>query len=133
MKSYRTAFTNSTLFQYPLPPPPQKKKKPAKFAPYYFFPINKISLIFPRVSFSHTIGRDSDSDGRPDIPLRYEVEDSESVVQFPLGFCPGDRSNASDLQRNFKCVGEWGIVIKVRRRRRLYWLFFRCCNQVLSG
>lgn len=46
------------------------------------------------------------------MPLRFEFKGSQTVVQFPLGFCPGDRSNISDPQRNFKCRGDWGFVIK---------------------
>lgn len=49
----------------------------------------------------------------PDIPLRFTFEEFGAVIQFPLGFCPGDRSNSSDPQRNFKCRGDWGFVIKM--------------------
>lgn len=62
--------------------------------------------------FSKTIGKDVTGDRYPDIPLRYEFQDSEGVVQFPLGFCPGDTSNPGDPQINFRCIGEWGIVLK---------------------
>ena len=44
--------------------------------------------VFYRVSGTSTIGKDINGDNIPDIPLRYEIEDSKSVVQFPLGFCP---------------------------------------------
>ena len=64
------------------------------------------------MSYAKTIGKDVNSDGRPDIPLRFDVEDSKSAIQFPLGFCPGDRSDKNSHQVNFKCVGEWGFVIK---------------------
>ena len=43
----------------------------------------------------------------PDVPLRYEIHESKSVVQFPLGFCP-NAPNGID----FSCQGNFGIVIK---------------------
>ena len=43
----------------------------------------------------------------PDVPLRYEIHKSKSVVQFPLGFCP-NAPNGID----FSCQGNFGIVIK---------------------
>ena len=64
------------------------------------------------MNYAKTIGKDVNADGRPDIPLRFDVEDSTSAVQFPLGFCPGDKSDKSSPQINFKCIGEWGFVIK---------------------
>ena len=64
------------------------------------------------MKWSETIGADSDRDDWPDIPFRFEIEDSNSVIQFPLGFCPGDRTNPNDPQRNFRCIGEWGFVVK---------------------
>ena len=65
-----------------------------------------------RLNYAKTIGKDVNADGRPDIPLRFDVEDSSSAVQFPLGFCPGDKSDKNSPQINFKCIGEWGFVIK---------------------
>ena len=44
-----------------------------------------------RLPYSKTIGEDTDGDLYPDIPLTFRFEDSVGVVQFPLGFCPGDR------------------------------------------
>ncbi len=38
-------------------------------------------FLFFRLTFADTIGRDIDGDGFPDIPLRYELDNSESVVQ----------------------------------------------------
>jgi hypothetical protein len=67
---------------------------------------------FSRLNFAKTIGRDTDNDGRPDIPLRFEFDDSKSVIQFPLGFCPGDFSDPDNPQINFQCTGEWGFVLK---------------------
>ena len=64
------------------------------------------------MNYAKTIGKDINSDGKPDIPLRFDVEYSRSAIQFPLGFCPGDRSNNNSPQINFKCIGEWGFVIK---------------------
>jgi hypothetical protein len=61
-----------------------------------------VKMIMTRLAWSHTIGKDITGDGYPEIPLRFTFEDSESVIQFPLGFCPGDRSNASDPMRNFR-------------------------------
>ena len=60
-----------------------------------------------RVSGSTTIGQDRNGDMIPDVPLRYEIHKSKSVVQFPLGFCP-NAPNGID----FSCQGNFGIVIK---------------------
>eukprot|EP00095_Tigriopus_kingsejongensis_P012226 maker-scaffold528_size145933-snap-gene-0.28 protein:Tk12226 transcript:maker-scaffold528_size145933-snap-gene-0.28-mRNA-1 annotation:"cobinamide adenolsyltransferase" len=73
---------------------------------------NGIKMIMAKIPWSKTIGRDTDGDGWPDVPLRFEFDDSDSVIQFPLGYCPGDRKNVSDPQINFKCIGEWGFVLK---------------------
>ena len=39
-----------------------------------------------RLSGSHTIGKDLDGDGLPDIPLIYDMEEG-SRIEFPLNFC----------------------------------------------
>lgn len=105
-----------------------------------------VKMIMTRIAFSKTIGVDTTGDGRPDFPLRFEFDYSSTVIQFPLGFCPGDRSNKSDLQRNFKCIGEWGFVIKEwetitkvidntafrKCRTRLYDLVFSCHSSGVS-
>ena len=60
-----------------------------------------------RVSGSTINGKDLDGDGVPDIPLRYEMEESDVVVQFPIGFCP-DAEDGVKLN----CSGNFGIVLK---------------------
>ena len=59
----------------------EKKDKNLYAVLYYLF----------RLPYSKTIGEDTDGDLYPDIPLTFRFEDSVGVVQFPLGFCPGDR------------------------------------------
>ena len=68
------------------------------------------------------IGKDTDGDGIPDQPLRFEMEDSKSVIQFPLGFCPGaakenfvySNSDKRNRRQNAtqECQGQWGLVLK---------------------
>lgn len=65
-----------------------------------------------RLPYSRTIGKDVTGDRYPDIPLRLTFEDSDSYIQFPLGFCPGNRRNLSDPQVFFQCRGEWAFVLK---------------------
>ena len=83
-----------------------------------------------RVSGSTISGKDVDGDGIPDIPLRYEMDDSDAVVQFPVGFCPNAKGGI-----NFNCSGNFGVVLKeweTITRVRCYmtmtfyhpWLFF---------
>jgi hypothetical protein len=67
---------------------------------------------YDRVGGGTTIGRDTDGDGEPDKKLRYEFEDSDTVVQFPLGFCPSAPETGFIKFKN--CVGRWGFVIKVK-------------------
>jgi hypothetical protein len=56
-------------------------------------------------------GQDTNDDGIPDLPLRYEFGTSDTVVQFPLGFCPGSpETNFVNLTGT--CPGSWGIVVK---------------------
>ena len=80
-----------------------------------------------RVSGANTIGADVTGDGIPDIPLRYEMTE-ESVVEFPLNFCPGVRFDwivtkgekkekrtqwhVSPDPLTHPCSGYWGIAIK---------------------
>ncbi len=71
-----------------------------------------VKMIMARLSWAKTIGRDLDGDTWPDIPLRFEIEDSPAVIQFPLGWCPGSRTEPEFPEQNFRCVGDWGIVIK---------------------
>ena len=50
------------------------------------------------------------------------MDDSKSVIQFPLGFCPGAAkenfvySNSADRNRRQnatkECQGQWGLVLK---------------------
>ena len=60
-----------------------------------------------RVSGSTINGKDIDGDGVPDIPLRYEMEESDVVVQFPIGFCPNSEDGVK-----LNCSGNFGIVLK---------------------
>ena len=53
------------------------------------------------------MGKDINYDKIPDVPLRYEIHDSNMVVEFPLGFCP----NAIGA-KDYDCQGNFGIVIK---------------------
>lgn len=46
----------------------------------------------------------------PDMKLRFEFEDSNTVVQFPLGFCPG--APETNFIQFSNCNGRWGFVIK---------------------
>ena len=69
-----------------------------------------ISLSLFRVPGSSTVGTDINNDGIPDIPLRYELDDSQSVVQFPLGFCPSEPGGV--VRGKKRCFGSYGIVIK---------------------
>ncbi len=48
----------------------------------------------------------------PDRPLRFEFESSETVVQFPLGFCPSHLPGMVIDVATQKCHGRWGFVIK---------------------
>ena len=66
------------------------------------------------------IGKDTDGDGIPDVPLRFEMDDSKSVIQFPLGFCPGaakddfvfSKSRERLKDSTAECQGQWGLVLK---------------------
>ena len=66
------------------------------------------------------IGKDTDGDGIPDVPLRFEMDGSRSVIQFPLGFCPGAikedfvySQSRERLDKSTKeCQGQWGLVLK---------------------
>ena len=66
-------------------------------------------MIMTKIPWSTTIGKDTDGDGVPDQKLRYEFDNSQSVIEFPLGFCP-----AADTQGfvDFGCAGQWGLVLK---------------------
>ena len=66
-------------------------------------------MIMSKVPWSTTKGKDTNGDGKPDRKLRYEFDNSQSVIEFPLGFCPGaDTKNFID----FDCQGQWGLVLK---------------------
>ena len=66
------------------------------------------------------IGKDIDGDDIPDVPLRFEMDDSKTVIEFPLGFCPGaasenfvyGRSNNKLQNATNSCQGQWGLVLK---------------------
>ncbi len=75
-------------------------------------PSGGVKLLMSKMSYSDTIGKDTDGDGELDTEFSLEVEDSETRLEFPLGFCPGDRSDPDEPQVNFKCIGEWGFVVK---------------------
>ena len=78
-----------------------------------------------RLSGSHTIGKDLDGDGLPDIPLIYDMEEG-SRIEFPLNFCPGEtfkwtnattgenmkQSHLTPNQLTHPCIGQWGIALK---------------------
>ena len=76
--------------------------------------------ISPRLPSNVFIGKDTNNDGIPDQPLRFEMEDSKSVIQFPLGFCPGATNenfvfskSRNRLQNSTaECQGQWGLVLK---------------------
>ena len=73
-----------------------------------------------RLSRSNTVGRDSDGDGVPDIPLTYDMEEG-SRIEFPLNFCPGKEFPLEDNKKQIHvtpdhltqpCEGQWGIALK---------------------
>ena len=87
-----------------------------------------VSMKLSKVSGSHTVGKDLNGDGIPDIPLVYTF-DATSEVEFPLNFCPGERFDWVETNENgtkekltqmhitpdhllMPCVGFWGISIK---------------------
>ena len=63
--------------------------------------------VLNRVSGSTINGKDVDGDGIPDIPLRYDIDNSNVMVQFPIGFCPGSKEGIK-----LNCTGNYGIVLK---------------------
>ncbi|XP_059084074.1 uncharacterized protein LOC131881274 [Tigriopus californicus] len=69
-----------------------------------------VQMIMSKLSGQRTVGRDTNGDGIPDRKLRFEFDNSNSVVQFPLGFCPGSPSTGHIMMKG--CNGRWGIVIK---------------------
>ncbi len=71
-----------------------------------------VQMLMTKLSGSQTVGRDTDGDGIPDVPLRYEFDDSKSVVQFPLGFCPSVPGHIRNVSAEGPCVGQWGLVFK---------------------
>ena len=73
-----------------------------------------------RLSGSNTVGRDTDGDGVPDIPLVYDMEEG-SRIEFPLNFCPGKEFPLEDNKQQVHvtpdhltqpCEGQWGIALK---------------------
>ena len=94
------------------------------------------------------IGKDTDGDGIPDQPLRFEMDDSKSVFQFPLGFCPGAAkenfvySNSDNRNRRQnatkECQGQWGLVLKewetITAVSSIWCTIITCldCNRILS-
>ena len=90
-----------------------------------------VKIIMGKVSYSDTIGTDTTGDLYPEHPMRYEFEDSQTVVEFPLGFCPGDRTDPSSPSINFQCRGKWGIVIKEWEAvTRMYMWSYKNVNEV---
>ena len=66
------------------------------------------------------MGRDTDGDGVPDIPLVYDMEEG-SRIEFPLNFCPGKEFPLEDNKQQVHvtpdhltqpCEGQWGIALK---------------------
>jgi hypothetical protein len=68
-------------------------------------------MIIHKIYGSDLPGRDINGDGVKDIPLRYEFDDSKTVVQFPLGFCPNSPGFVQNDTRQL-CRGQWGVVLK---------------------
>ncbi len=64
-----------------------------------------------RIGGQTTVGRDSDNKDGPDQPLRFEFEGTDTVVQFPLGFCPSAKDTGF-IKKDGVCKGRWGFVIK---------------------
>ena len=58
------------------------------------------------------MGRDTDGKDGPDLPLIFEMEDSDAVVQFPIGFCPSAKETGFIKKHPGVCKGRWGFVIK---------------------
>ncbi len=106
-----------------------------------------VQMIMAKVGGHTTVGRDVDGDGVPDMKLRYEFDNSDTVVQFPLGFCPASAAKGFVheilLDANGKklppepCKGTWGFVIKewetitavsLRDNLRLCLLFNLVCS-----
>jgi len=52
-----------------------------------------------------------DGDGCPDRKLRFQFSGSDTVVQFPLGFCPSTPETGM-ITDECKCKGRWGFVLK---------------------
>ena len=71
-----------------------------------------MQMIMSKLSGKSTVGRDLDGDGIPDVPLRYEFDSSQSVVQFPLGFCPSAPESGHVVNHTTPCEGQWGFVFK---------------------
>ena len=47
--------------------------------------------------------------------MRYEFDDSESVIEFPFGFCPSNGANGfikTNISCENLCEGQWGLVFK---------------------
>ena len=73
-----------------------------------------------RLSGSNTVGKDTDGDGVPDVPLIYDMEEG-SRIEFPLNFCPGKQFDIADNKKQTHvtpdhltqpCEGQWGIALK---------------------
>ena len=75
-----------------------------------------MQMIMAKMAGSSTVGRDTNNDGIPDRPLRFEFDNSKSVIQFPLGFCPsapGFVLEYNDIGLPIGvCDGQWGFVFK---------------------
>ena len=70
-----------------------------------------VQMTMTKLSGSQTVGKDINGDGIPDIPLRYTFDNSDSVIQFPLGFCPSAPGSIQNTTAG-PCVGQWGFVFK---------------------
>ncbi len=64
-------------------------------------------MVIFRLSGKGTTGKDVNGDGTLDSGLVYKMKDSETKVEFPLGFCPGAKNGM-----NMSCEGSYGIVVK---------------------
>lgn len=69
-----------------------------------------VNMIMSKLGGQSTVGRDIDGDGIPDRKLRFEFDNSDTVVQFPLGFCPSAPERG--MIKKVNCKGRWGFVIK---------------------
>jgi hypothetical protein len=71
-----------------------------------------VQMIMSKISGKNCLGRDMDGDGIPDRPLRFEFDNSKSVVEFPIGFCPSVVGFWVNVTAGDTCPGQFGFVFK---------------------